>query len=120
MEFDNKAGHLGNMVGLVKFDLGSPDKPVAATLRFGNGRIGGEAVFVPSSTNAAELKGKHLMFPLEPHSFRPDGCLLDILMKAMRLETTERAHCLLDTAGCNKEAKHWAHRIEKPAGGANV
>lgn len=46
-------------VGLVKYDLASSDKAVAAMLHFGKGRIGGEAVFVPSSTKAAELKSKN-------------------------------------------------------------
>ena len=46
-------------MGLVKYDLSSSDRPVAATLRFGKGRTGGEAVFVPSSTTAAELKGEY-------------------------------------------------------------
>ena len=49
---------LGDSVGLVKLDLTSSDGAVAATLRFGEGRKGGEAVFVPRSTNAAELKGE--------------------------------------------------------------
>ena len=49
---------LGDASGLVKYDLTSSDKAVAATLRFGEGRTGGEAVFVPRSTNAAELNGE--------------------------------------------------------------
>ena len=49
---------LGDAAGLVKYDLASTDKAVAATLRFGEGRTGGEAVFVPSSTSAAALKGE--------------------------------------------------------------
>ncbi len=49
---------LGDSVGLAKYDLTSSDGAVAATLRFGEGRKGGEAVFVPSSTNAAELKSE--------------------------------------------------------------
>ena len=53
-----QADGLGDASGLVKYDLTSPDKAVAATLRFGEGRTGGEAVFVPSSTNAAELDGE--------------------------------------------------------------
>lgn len=77
--FEKEAGHLGQAAGLVKFDLGSPDKSVAAMLRFGSGRTGGEAVFVPSSTNAAELKSKHLMPSLKPHSSRLAvlGCYCD-------------------------------------------
>ena len=51
---------LGHSVGLVKYDLASSDKAVAATLRFGIGRTGGEAAFVPSSTTAAELKSEAL------------------------------------------------------------
>ncbi|CAK0785635.1 hypothetical protein CVIRNUC_008846 [Coccomyxa viridis] len=38
--FEKEAGHLGQAAGLVKFDLGSPDKSVAAMLRFGSGRTG--------------------------------------------------------------------------------
>ena len=49
---------LEGAVGLVKFDLSAaPEKAVVGELRFGEGRTGGEAVFVPSSGNAAELKG---------------------------------------------------------------
>ena len=49
---------LEGAVGLVKFDLSAAaEKAVVGELRFGEGRTGGEAVFVPSSSNAAELKG---------------------------------------------------------------
>ena len=43
--------------GLSKIDLTASSPAAAATISFGRGRSGGEAVFIPSSTNPAELKG---------------------------------------------------------------
>ena len=115
MAFDEEAGHLGQAVGLVKFDLKSPDKPVAAMLRFGSGRTGGEAVFVPSSTNAAELTCKHLMPCLKPHSSRLAA--LDCHRDGGNAhEAVQSVPCLVSAAGPSKEAVHGVQRIERPAG----
>lgn len=47
--------------GLAKIDLTASSPAAAATISFGRGRSGGEAVFIPSSTNPAELKGAHFV-----------------------------------------------------------
>ena len=117
--FDKEDGHLGSAIGLVKFDLGSPDEPVAATLRFGSGRTGGEAVFVPSSLVAAELKGKHLMPPLKPHSSKA-VTLIDTLMAAMQQDAITCAHCLADAAAYGSEALRGVLHIKKTSRGANA
>lgn len=45
--------------GIAKIDLlaGSPAAAVAAQIRFGRGRSGGEAVFIPRSMDVSKMEG---------------------------------------------------------------
>ena len=56
---DERVDGVVNARGLAKIDLAasSAQAAVAAKIGFGPGRIGGEAVFVPSSPDTSALKG---------------------------------------------------------------
>ena len=59
MAMDERKDGVVNPGGLAKVDLAasSAQAAVAAKIGFGPGRIGGEAVFVPSSPHPSALKG---------------------------------------------------------------
>lgn len=64
---DERVDGVVNPRGLAKIDLSASSAlaAVAAKIGFGPGRIGGEAVFVPRSSDPSELKGAEMCLPLD-------------------------------------------------------